>query len=110
MMIPTSERDAHAGSIRLSQPARDLHRSTPHEILDAVFDSATKQEPNFATSRAPFQLWHLATRPSELCGAISQRTWRALPQYCMYEAAARSEEHTSELQSLMRIPYAVFCL
>src|SRR3546814_6648796 len=23
---------------------------------------------------------------------------------------ARSEEHTSELQSLMRIPYAVFCL
>src|SRR3546814_10906373 len=25
-------------------------------------------------------------------------------------ALARSEEHTSELQSLMRIPYAVFCL
>src|SRR3546814_10001415 len=24
-------------------------------------------------------------------------------------AVARSEEHTSELQSLMRIPYAVFC-
>src|SRR3546814_4891988 len=24
-------------------------------------------------------------------------------------AAERSEEHTSELQSLMRIPYAVFC-
>src|SRR3546814_8692559 len=24
-------------------------------------------------------------------------------------AASRSEEHTSELQSLMRIPYAVFC-
>src|SRR3546814_4657394 len=26
------------------------------------------------------------------------------------EACARSEEHTSELQSLMRISYAVFCL
>src|SRR3546814_4717200 len=26
------------------------------------------------------------------------------------EHAARSEEHTSELQSLMRISYAVFCL
>src|SRR3546814_5450871 len=25
-------------------------------------------------------------------------------------APPRSEEHTSELQSLMRIPYAVFCL
>src|SRR3546814_1437825 len=27
-----------------------------------------------------------------------------------YTALARSEEHTSELQSLMRISYAVFCL
>src|SRR3546814_6638381 len=26
------------------------------------------------------------------------------------DCAARSEEHTSELQSLMRISYAVFCL
>src|SRR3546814_966145 len=26
------------------------------------------------------------------------------------EAAGRSEEHTSELQSIMRISYAVFCL
>src|SRR3546814_2453016 len=28
----------------------------------------------------------------------------------MIRSAARSEEHTSELQSLMRISYAVFCL
>src|SRR3546814_6911853 len=27
-----------------------------------------------------------------------------------YEQAGRSEEHTSELQSLLRISYAVFCL
>src|SRR3546814_5981794 len=27
-----------------------------------------------------------------------------------YSHASRSEEHTSELQSLMRISYAVFCL
>src|SRR3546814_939487 len=27
-----------------------------------------------------------------------------------FDARARSEEHTSELQSLMRISYAVFCL
>src|SRR3546814_7759617 len=32
-----------------------------------------------------------------------------LPQYFM-RAGYRSEEHTSELQSLMRISYAVFCL
>src|SRR3546814_18200181 len=30
---------------------------------------------------------------------------------CLWQrAASRSEEHTSELQSLMRISYAVFCL
>src|SRR3546814_9272023 len=29
---------------------------------------------------------------------------------CVFHAAFRSEEHTSELQSLMRISYAVFCL
>src|SRR3546814_5442685 len=33
----------------------------------------------------------------------------AAPSYCR-PAQPRSEEHTSELQSLMRISYAVFCL
>src|SRR3546814_7346476 len=28
----------------------------------------------------------------------------------LYDLLSRSEEHTSELQSLMRISYAVFCL
>src|SRR3546814_3407415 len=31
-------------------------------------------------------------------------------EYYLVEAGLRSEEHTSELQSLMRISYAVFCL
>src|SRR3546814_16217286 len=35
---------------------------------------------------------------------------RASPRNCAREEAERSEEHTSELQSLMRISYAVFCL
>src|SRR3546814_6990209 len=30
--------------------------------------------------------------------------------FCGFVFNARSEEHTSELQSLMRISYAVFCL
>src|SRR3546814_3424883 len=38
---------------------------------------------------------------------FSQRTWRAAAGST---ASGRSEEHTSELQSLMRISYAVFCL
>src|SRR3546814_6446389 len=34
----------------------------------------------------------------------------AHPQILTPQAAGRSDEHTSELQSLMRISYAVFCL
>src|SRR3546814_2238833 len=38
--------------------------------------------------------------------------WSARPcsRLCGLFTARRSEEHTSELQSLMRISYAVFCL
>src|SRR3546814_6364740 len=32
------------------------------------------------------------------------------PRFFLSSAMMRSEEHTSELQSLMRISYAVFCL
>src|SRR3546814_8043245 len=44
-------------------------------------------------------------------GAIhSTRSGMALRKLACQTAAIRSEEHTSELQSLMRISYAVFCL
>src|SRR3546814_4317461 len=39
----------------------------------------------------------------------SGEAMRAIP-VCPTRSTARSEEHTSELQSLMRISYAVFCL
>src|SRR3546814_1419894 len=44
----------------------------------------------------------------------ADRHWDGLDarqvQAFSHHGAARSEEHTSELQSLMRISYAVFCL
>src|SRR3546814_5735986 len=46
--------------------------------------------------------WHLSMIfPARACRGS---TWFAAPN------STRSEEHTSELQSLMRISYAVFCL
>src|SRR3546814_3096411 len=39
-----------------------------------------------------------------------RRTITRAPRYTRPSASHRSEEHTSELQSLMRISYAVFCL
>src|SRR3546814_5318183 len=40
---------------------------------------------------------------------ISSQPCRAVPSI-VASRSSRSEEHTSELQSLMRISYAVFCL
>src|SRR3546814_7768194 len=42
-------------------------------------------------------------------GVLASRTLSRLAGYCIV-ISSRSEEHTSELQSLMRISYAVFCL
>src|SRR3546814_7361433 len=39
---------------------------------------------------------------------VLEQVWAALQE--LHGVAERSEEHTSELQSLMRISYAVFCL
>src|SRR3546814_1731071 len=41
---------------------------------------------------------------------ILEDGWYSMSMYCYVGDSARSEEHTSELQSLMRISYAVFCL
>src|SRR3546814_5202780 len=48
----------------------------------------------------------------EMQAAAGQRVQRARAQHRrdMRQRRDRSEEHTSELQSLMRISYAVFCL
>src|SRR3546814_7765966 len=56
---------------------------------------------------------------SEDSGAPDATAWQSSPMRSMIASTAltvagsgirRSEEHTSELQSLMRISYAVFCL
>src|SRR3546814_1613511 len=88
------------------------------------------------TVGAPVQLWQQATQTIDsLQGQVNQISSFARqagdvntymnqfknPSYyqtnaCTFgnctaaQRAARSEEHTSELQSLMRISYAVFCL
>src|SRR3546814_8119398 len=41
---------------------------------------------------------------------LNRATRRSPPAAYRVRRTARSEEHTSELQSLMRISYAVFCL
>src|SRR3546814_5437463 len=46
----------------------------------------------------------------ELVAALPDARLATVPGTHMSSVTERSEEHTSELQSLMRISYAVFCL
>src|SRR3546814_9027525 len=67
----------------------------------------------------PSRIFFIALLPCSFVHACwqqnvsSMRTHRNLVQRCAFFSIwinQRSEEHTSELQSLMRISYAVFCL
>src|SRR3546814_3513696 len=56
----------------------------------------------------PVNVLRVALHPKGLAPHIVNRgEWRA---HLLERLDHRSEEHTSELQSLMRISYAVFCL
>src|SRR3546814_7702388 len=63
-------------------------------ILDAFWKADTVRSDGIAASLL------ISTALDMSCAAIQ----------CAESEAPRSEEHTSELQSLMRISYAVFCL
>src|SRR3546814_2086757 len=58
--------------------------------------------------RPPLPRRQLATLPAGLLAPAAHRDGAAAAG--LQSGGGRSEEHTSELQSLMRISYAVFCL
>src|SRR3546814_3743018 len=80
---------------------------------------APRTEPRRASARASGHrvsaldgISHASWRTARYEHRASQGSDQPLLTYCANRcvAAVRSEEHTSELQSLMRISYAVFCL
>src|SRR3546814_1046887 len=58
------------------------------------------------TSTSRPSIWNASagTRSSEVAPWLPKRS------FCCFSLSRRSEEHTSELQSLMRTSYAVFCV
>src|SRR3546814_5462573 len=73
----------------------------------------TRSEPHPVSDRAPRPLTG-ASKGARHVAAISLGPAREGPgrirRWARSWTHSRSEEHTSELQSLMRISYAVFCL
>src|SRR3546814_7447675 len=54
-----------------------------------------------------------STSPKQISSQVTACTshgWKCASAASSWSMRERSEEHTSELQSLMRISYAVFCL
>src|SRR3546814_5156479 len=88
---------------------RQSEHPTPCDSSRRV-DSSSKtarQQSDVCSSSGP------SPRPSSLTLTCASSVTEARPQRpgrASSSSPMRSEEHTSELQSLMRISYAVFCL
>src|SRR3546814_4442167 len=101
----------------LSVEFEDLHRVTtqdpPPTIFAGLIDDVLYERP--APSKRTFYV-RIIERPQSTVDSnlINQRESQRIIDECCVEILVpimgRSEEHTSELQSLMRISYAVFCL
>src|SRR3546814_8319139 len=87
------------------RPAADIAASA------ARYLSARSSSSVIGTS--PRRTCRASAVPSSTISAYAD-TWSGLQTSAesrdVCQSCIRSEEHTSELQSLMRIPYAVFCL
>src|SRR3546814_1133918 len=70
---------------------------------DRTFDASSDQTARRAGGKIIFSIASNKDLPEKFSGVI---TSRGAPR----GFAVRSEEHTSELQSLMRLSYAAFCL
>src|SRR3546814_6674616 len=83
--------------------AAEEHGPTVGDVLEIVLRIAVRGVP--VLEHAPADLGQCGLAP------LPTRRARLHPSPpCMSGPLRRSEEHTSELQSLMRISYAVFCL
>src|SRR3546814_1679832 len=96
--------------MRKARPKRGRARLADTAASAWRRDRARATPKNFCTARATSRLsLPPFTREAGKPGATIARVEPG-PAHCGISRGYRSEEHTSELQSLMRISYAVFCL
>src|SRR3546814_8959910 len=120
-MIPPPPRSTRTDTLfpyttrfRSSEHAMDVPAQIARYALDPI--AATEEPEALAARRLDLEI--IAHRPHlaraqppfamEALGTVARGDLIGFPAPA--EPARRSEEHTSELQSLMRISYAVFCL
>src|SRR3546814_9276192 len=108
-MAPSiAKRDSPAEADRASRPSADPTRD---RILDAALDLFSERSFDGATTREIAQRAGVTQPLLNYHYRSKDDLWRAaVDSLFVTLRQTRSEEHTSELQSLMRISYAVFCL
>src|SRR3546814_5295638 len=110
------------GRVRRAMVLLSLPKSVRPELVEGLFFSSTPSKKNGASTSSartdgenrkklsPEGSTILLTGTSKLVAPIGGAAHdAAMPELALIPTP-RSEEHTSELQSLMRISYAVFCL
>src|SRR3546814_8724348 len=119
---PHRHRARHVRALREEMgDARQRLRIEDRVDPEAVHHAASRCAPAM-TSSAISSATAAGERPSRaarssrwptrgaICATRSSTSLSSSPKYSADTLMIRSEEHTSELQSLMRISYAVFCL
>src|SRR3546814_7653989 len=86
--------------------------ATKSALVRVAASGAT--QPPWLPPKKPARPWRPAVIPRAVSSAFAASA-ASSSKFCVYSPSdppvpRRSEEHTSELQSLMRISYAVFCL
>src|SRR3546814_7348045 len=91
------------------RPLRPRDRSVRARRTDAAGDREAVQ-PHWKAARAGEASARAASRQTTRSGSPARECGGQRVPARHFRTRPRSEEHTSELQSLMRISYAVFCL
>src|SRR3546814_5744444 len=81
------------------------------EVLRCVVNELCQRVPRLVVQTSERRIDVVGRLDVDRCHVLLHSPSRPRVAAVMFQAArSRSEEHTSELQSLMRISYAVFCL
>src|SRR3546814_1670952 len=109
-----ADTDGEAAFSRIAFSAPTLPAGEPApepDFFQRLFGTAAPADPSRGLGKQSFRVKVVA--PNEVVSTFDQPSVTCEDREILRsadESQHRSEEHTSELQSLMRISYAVFCL